>query len=193
MKKVLRFVHKNFVSNKRRDNLSNRLHPYLKNSKTVLDIGASDGKLSYNLSKKLNNTNFQGIDVFPQPKTYIPIKKYDGKSIPYKDNTFDCVMLIDVLHHANDQQQVLKEAKRVSKKYILIKDHFFRNKIGLINLYITDFLGNFAYNIDLKYKFWNLSTWNKEIKNAKLKKRKLQKFTYKNQNLSKHVIFLLEK
>jgi SAM-dependent methyltransferase len=44
---------------------------------------------------------------------------YDGKTIPYDDNSFDIVLCSFVLHHVPNWYDLLKEIKRVGK-YILV-------------------------------------------------------------------------
>jgi ubiquinone/menaquinone biosynthesis C-methylase UbiE len=169
------------------------LPPYLKNTKKVLDLGASCGRLSKELSKKLQYTEFIGIDTHVQPKTFIPIKKYDGKNIPFPDNSFDCVMIIDVLHHDEHPELILQEARRVSKKNILIKDHYWKNKIDFILLKYADYIGNKPYGIALPYNFLKISDWEDMIKKTNLKISKSKKFKYNLFDPCKHIIYLLEK
>lgn len=47
---------------------------------------------------------------------------YDGVTIPYQDDSFDCALLLTMLHHTPDPEAVLREAMRVSKRLIIIED-----------------------------------------------------------------------
>lgn len=45
----------------------------------------------------------------------IPVVIYDGEKLPFKDNSFDIVMSIEVIEHAKDPDLMLSEMKRVLK------------------------------------------------------------------------------
>jgi len=169
------------------------LCPYLKNKNKVLDLGASCGRLSSKLSNNLKYSNFVGVDTHVQPKTFIPIIEYDGKKIPYADNSFDCVMIVDVLHHDKNPEAVIKEAKRVSKKNILIKDHYWKNKIDFMLLKYADYIGNKRYGVSLPYNFLKISEWKSMFNRVNLKISKSEKFRYNFFDPCNHVIYLLEK
>jgi SAM-dependent methyltransferase len=47
---------------------------------------------------------------------------YDGKTLPFADNSFDSALLMTVMHHANDPLALLDEALRVAKRVIIIED-----------------------------------------------------------------------
>jgi ubiquinone/menaquinone biosynthesis C-methylase UbiE len=193
MPKILKLLDEKILFPMRWKYLVRRLSPRLKNSKKVLDLGASCGRLASNLAKELPGTNFIGVDTFVQPKTYIPITKYDGEHIPFPNNSFDCVMIIDVLHHDNNPEKILKEAKRVSKKYILIKDHYWNNKIDLFLLKFSDYIGNKPYAVKLPYNFLKSTEWNDLIQNLNLEQVESEKFRFNVADPCKHVIFLLQK
>lgn len=42
----------------------------------------------------------------------------DAMNLPYKDKTFDAVLLIEVLEHLRNPEKALLEAKRIAKQYI---------------------------------------------------------------------------
>lgn len=173
--------------------LTNHLSPYLQNLTNVLDLGASCGRLTKKLSEKLPHIDFVGIDTHVQSKTYIPISEYDGKKIPYPDNSFDCVMMVDVVHHIEHPEIILEEVKRVSKKYILIKDHYWNNKFDLSLLKFSDYIGNKPYGVNLPYNFFRVSQWNELIKSLNLKTIRTEKFRCNIIDPCRHIIFLLEK
>jgi len=65
--------------------------------------------------------SIQGIDIFLRPRLQIPVLKYDGVHIPHPDQSFDAVIFLDVLHHTTDPMSLLREACRVSRKYIIMR------------------------------------------------------------------------
>ena len=48
---------------------------------------------------------------------------FNGTHLPYEASSVDIVLLVDVLHHTQDPMVMLREARRVARKGILIKDH----------------------------------------------------------------------
>jgi len=45
---------------------------------------------------------------------------FDGERLPFADRSFDAVLMTFVLHHAQAPDQLLKEARRVSRQVVLI-------------------------------------------------------------------------
>jgi SAM-dependent methyltransferase len=91
--------------------------------KRILDVGCATGEYC----KKLNALGFEsiGVDINPQ---YVAKAKTNGveaycmdaKSIKFPDNSFDTVILFEVLEHVDNPHDVLIEAKRVARRNILI-------------------------------------------------------------------------
>ena len=111
-------------------------------------------------------------------KVYIPVHKFDGKKIPYPDNSFELAMLIDVLHHTVEPVSLLREAARVSKGQILIKDHTKEGLLAGLRLRFMDSVGNARYGVNLPFNYWprqkwehvwrelglNIATWNSQLR-----------------------------
>ena len=98
-----------------------------KNEK-VLDIGCGIGNFS-----KVTEGSYLGIDAnksfidFANKNYGTENKKFivmDAKKLKFKDKSFDKSIFISMLHHFSDgdSKKVLKEASRVTKKYMVILD-----------------------------------------------------------------------
>jgi ubiquinone/menaquinone biosynthesis C-methylase UbiE len=101
-------------------------YPSFKNKK-VLDIGCGNGYILSQYAKEgaevygiditetaveLSNKRF---DIFRIPFNGGKIQVGNAESLPFDDNTFDCVCSMGVLHHTPDTQQAINEAYRVLK------------------------------------------------------------------------------
>lgn len=113
----------------------------------VLDIGCHDGKLS----SFLNSCSYKGVDgdsklISSALKKDIDIKYADlnKDEIPFKNNEFDYVLLLDILEHVVDPKKLLEESrKRLDKNGRLIitlpNDYHLLNKIRFIfNKHLTE-------------------------------------------------------
>ena len=87
----------------------------------VLDIGCGIGLLHRHLPREINlhgidNSELSIIEAGKYNSSFT-YKFFDGKSIPYGDNTFDLVIMVCVLHHIQtiNQQDILHEIFRVLK------------------------------------------------------------------------------
>ena len=105
--------------------------------KTALDVGCAWGKtLKY---WKLNNVEGYGVDVSPfiirkckkKGFNYVYISSATDLSI-FPDKKFDLYMASDVYEHlrTEDLKDAIEEAKRVTKKYLLIRPHPVMDKRG---------------------------------------------------------------
>ncbi len=98
---------------------------FLRNEDKILDIGCNYGSL---LNKISNNSfnNLYGIDVNKiniekglnlYPKLKHKLKHYFGEKIPFDNESFDKILMFDVLEHIPEIQIYLSnEVKRVMKK-----------------------------------------------------------------------------
>lgn len=109
------------------------------NYQDVLDLGCGKGRYTKKLLEKYPNKNFHCVDLSTKVMEYInlDIKKKEGSilNIPYPDNKFDFVFVIEALEHAIDINNAIKEISRVIKpngKVIIIdKDKKFLGKLEL--------------------------------------------------------------
>jgi len=141
-------------------------------AKTVLDVGAGTGEIAVAINEHNQELSIHGVDVSVRSKTFIPVKEYDGVSLPYEDESFDIVMIVDVLHHTEIPSSLLLECKRVSRKWLLVKDHVNNSFIDEGLLRFMDWAGNRAHNVDLTYNYLSSLQWDEMFGDVGLKKVK---------------------
>lgn len=139
--------------------LANLISPLCADNSHILDIGCDDGVLSQILIKKNHSLAIVGIDIQGNRPAKIPRKIYDGKRIPYQDKQFDITMAVDVLHHTRDIGSLLKEMKRVTKKYIIIKDQVSKDPLSFLVIAFVDWLANAPFGIKCTYNYPSLNKW----------------------------------
>lgn len=94
----------------------------LRSNPKILDIGCGTGETLSFLHKTFPKASLWGID-----KSSMAVKLSKGKghknitqatalNLPFKNNTFDLVLFLDVLEHIKDHTKALREAKRVLRK-----------------------------------------------------------------------------
>jgi ubiquinone/menaquinone biosynthesis C-methylase UbiE len=166
---MISFLHEKLVFNRRINVLANNLSVFLTDKTTLLDVGCGDGHLDTLITKKVPNLSIEGIDVLIRPHTHIPVKKYDGITIPYGENSVDTVMFVDVLHHTEDPESLLAEAKRVARHSILIKDHLNNSFMSETILKLMDWVGNRHHNVVLPYNYLSQQEWEITFSSLNLK------------------------
>jgi len=91
--------------------------------KEILDLGCATGDYCSNLESM--GFNCTGIDVNPEyiekaRERGINVYLMNGDDLKFQNNSFDTVLLFEVLEHVENPYKILKEAKRVARKNILI-------------------------------------------------------------------------
>lgn len=90
----------------------------------ILDLGCGDGAYT----KEIVNDNFivgADIDYKILPKVPIPNSVFVGvnaEKLPFKGKKFDNVLCVDVIEHADNDKEIIKEISRIIKKkgYLVI-------------------------------------------------------------------------
>jgi ubiquinone/menaquinone biosynthesis C-methylase UbiE len=127
----------NFLKDRKSD-IVGKIEPYLKKTDRILDIGCGGA----HVAKTLKDAGYHITPLDIRNKSYfkdIQPVIYDGKKIPFADNSFDIALLLTVLHHIKDPLATLAEAKRVSKRIIIIEDLH----VGWLQKYLTFAMDSF--------------------------------------------------
>jgi len=130
--------------NSRAKEILNKINPYLKRGDRILDVGSGDCTIARGLERDGYEVTLLDVVDKSVHKGLRPII-YDGKNIPFDDNSFDVALLITILHHTKEPIKVLEEATRVAPRIIVMEDIY----KGLFQKYIT-----FVMDSVLNGEFW---------------------------------------
>jgi SAM-dependent methyltransferase len=139
--------------------LRDRLASLLPQGARVLDVGAGDGFLGFEVQRTRPDVALSGIDVLVRGDTKIPVTAFDGSTIPFPSKSFDVVMFVDVLHHTLDPLVLLREAVRVARHSIVIKDHRLDGVLAGSTLAFMDWIGNARHGVSLPNNYWPERRW----------------------------------
>ena len=68
-------------------------------------------------------------------------------------------MMVDVLHHTIDPTVLLREAARVTREYVVLKDHCLEGPFAGVTLKFMDRVGNSRHGVPLPYNYWRRTRW----------------------------------
>jgi SAM-dependent methyltransferase len=137
-------------------------------ARTVIDVGCGDGSIALEVLRRRPELEIRGLETRARPQSGIPTREYDGASVPFDDASQDVVLLVDVLHHAEDPFRLLSEAARVARRAVVIKDHFADPWLGGRRLAIMDWAGNVGHGVPLLNRYWSRTEWQRILDEAGL-------------------------
>lgn len=125
----------------------------------VLDVGCGDGQLAALLMQLRPDIELVGVEFAPRPNCAIPVTAFDGRTLPFADGSFDVVMFVDVLHHTEEPRVLLREAARVARTAVLLKDHLRDGFAAQATLKFMDDVGNRRHGVVLPYNYLSHAEW----------------------------------
>jgi SAM-dependent methyltransferase len=166
--RLLNSLHRALVFNRRVHILAGHFAETIPHRGTVLDIGTGDGLLAATLMRLRPDLQVEGVDVLARPDAHIAVTIYDGRTVPFPDQSFDYVLISDVLHHTEDPAGILAEAGRVARVGIVLKDHLREGFLAAPTLRFMDWIGNRGHNVVLPYNYLSRDEWQVVYYKAKL-------------------------
>jgi len=171
--------HEYGVLPRRAQRLASLLAEMIPHNSSVLDVGSGDGRIDNLLLTQRSDLKLQGVEVSTRTQTGFPVTYFDGVNLPFEKDSFDVVMFVDVLHHTNDPLVLLREAVRVAREAIVLKDHVLEGMLSSSRLKFMDYVGNARHGVALPFNYWTLKQWseaearlglqkNREIRHLKL-------------------------
>jgi len=161
-------LHSQAVYGRRVRVLSEHLSRLIPDHATVLDAGTGDGLIASLVQQLRPDTTITGVDVLERPTTYIPVTLFDGTRLPFAEKQFDVVTFVDVLHHTKNIPDLLREAARVARRALVIKDHLREGLLANSTLRLMDWVGNHRYGVSLPYNYWSRRQWREAFANLGL-------------------------
>ena len=152
-------LHDRLVVSRRARVLARELAGVCSDARTVLDVGCGDGLIDRMIREQCPGLSITGVDVLVRPHTHIPVQQFDGTRLPFADKSFDVVLFTDVLHHTDDPEVLLREAKRVARVALVLKDHTKEGYLAYLTLRFMDWVGNARHGVSLPYNYWTHSQW----------------------------------
>ena len=152
--------HQAFVHQRRVRVLAAALAAQIPRSASVLDIGCGDGTIASAIAQLRPDITIKGVEVMVRPDCRIECYPFDGNALPFPAETVDVCMLVDVLHHTSNVSVLLREAVRVSRSNVLLKDHLSENAVDHVTLRLMDWVGNRPHGVVLTYNYQSRAQWN---------------------------------
>jgi len=112
---------------------------------SVLDIGAGSGLLAAALGRA-RGSRMTLVDVVDHNRSPLPLRLYDGRTLPFEPRTFDVALLAFVLHHSADPRQTLREARRVARRVVILEDTY-RSMLERLAVLWTDWILNRGHGV----------------------------------------------
>jgi SAM-dependent methyltransferase len=161
-------LHRRLVGLRRVERLAEQIAPLLPPNARVLDLGAGDGAIARAVLSRRPDLTITALEVKIRHATLIQEIKYDGHTIPFREAAFDCVILIDVVHHTWNPVRVLAEARRVAGYRVILKDHVAGSSAARLTLSFMDWVSNAEYGINMPYTYWSRAEWSDMLTRAGL-------------------------
>ncbi|MBI5800390.1 MAG: class I SAM-dependent methyltransferase [Verrucomicrobia bacterium] len=156
--KPLQQLHTGLVHPRRVRVLAGLIAAWLPQGGKVLDVGCGDGALAAAIAELRPDVQISGLDVLVRPSARIPVVAFDGRTIPHGDGCFDVALLVDVLHHTEAPEALLREARRVARM-VVVKDHTLDGWMAGPTLRLMDWVGNASHGVALPYNYRTEAQW----------------------------------
>ncbi len=156
---LVRRVHQARVHSRRVRVLAQHLAQLIPAGAAVLDVGSGDGLLASLVLAQRPDLTWNALDTRARPKTHVPVQLFDGRRLPFGDKQLDIVLFVDVLHHADEPLELLREAVRVARSALVVKDHLREGLAANATLRFMDWVGNAGWGVSLPYHYWSAEEW----------------------------------
>ena len=128
---------------KRAEFFAGRFEAFLPPASQVLDIGGGWGFYSEPLKRRGHHLTV--LDVVKPGLQKSPVVVYDGGRFPFADKSFEVSLLVTMLHHVPDPSAVIREAGRVTRKFLVVVEDLYHHAFGRFWTVLRDRFFNFEF------------------------------------------------
>lgn len=137
----------------------------------ALDFGSGDGWFANRFLEDGAVRDLVPLDVLRRRTVLREPVLYDGRQIPFPDHSFDLVYAIDALHHCPDPIAAIDEIARCSRRFVMIKDHTYRSRLGWWVLSGLDELGNRRFGVPSPHHYQRNWSWLEHLERSGFSRR----------------------
>jgi SAM-dependent methyltransferase len=152
-------AHERFVHSRRARVLAAHFAELIGQGHLVLDVGCGDGLIDRLVLDRRADLDICGVDPLVRPNACIRVLPFDGQRLPFPDRSWDTVLFCDVLHHTERPVDLLREAVRVARRSVVIKDHCVQGMLARTTLRAMDVVGNLPHGVPLTYNYLRPEQW----------------------------------
>lgn len=129
----------------------------------ILDVGGGTGVIAQAIAELFPVGRVEVVDLVDRfcPDLTVATRQYDGKVLPFADQSFDAATLNNVLHHVPvaERAGLLREIRRVVAGPLFIKDHERRSAADHLRLTALDAIGNIPFGGMLWARYLDGQDW----------------------------------
>jgi len=160
----------------------------------ILDLGCGNGLFCHAISRLPAISHAVGVDVIDYCKVPIDFLLYsEGQRIPVEDKSFDYTFIVEVLHHSDDPEHLLREAVRVTRGYIVVFEDVVTSSTRLFFMRWFDILVNIRHGVNIPLNFKSEDEWKRMFTRLDLSVREMfNYYFYKIYTPQRCRVFLLK-
>lgn len=131
--------------------------------RSVLDLGGGTGVIAQAIRELLPVDRVVSVDVEDRFLKTLTVETatFDGSRLPFPEQSFDCVVFNNVIHHVPVGQRVdlLRECRRVCRGPLFIKDHLAASSMDHFRLTALDAIGNMPFRGMIRAEYLSRYDW----------------------------------
>ncbi|MDX9911674.1 MAG: class I SAM-dependent methyltransferase [Phycisphaerales bacterium] len=144
--------------------------PHIREDDRVLDVGCGNGTLGRAIMddpRCPKGVVVEGLERVPRGGEPITVHAYPegeaGKRLPFSDDSYDVVIVADVLHHEPEEDRLIAECARVARRFVVIKDHQVKGVLAQRRIALMDWAANAPYGVPCLYRYNSPRQWREKL------------------------------
>jgi len=161
IRRTMQFMHRPIYESRIKE-LVHQIVPWVQPNDRMLDVGCGFGALGHAILNSPScpaGVTIRGLERVKRGGEMIEVDAYGGGKLPYETAAFDVVLLADVLHHEPDPDGLIAECARVTRRWLIIKDHKIDGLLARLRISLIDWAANAPYGVPCLYRYNTQAQW----------------------------------